>query len=81
MANGNGWLIKTLVGFGVTVIVGTQTFAGNAIYKNRETNVKEHIEIKETMINRDESFMESLHKFDVRQEVLIQTVDRIERKL
>jgi hypothetical protein len=73
----NGWALKALWG----VVVTTFLFMGSGVIANDNRNSREHTEIRSEMINRDEKMMDSLHKFDVRQEVLIQAVNRIEKKL
>jgi len=53
----------------------------NNIIANDIRNVKERNELRAEMIRRDEKIMDSLHRFDVRQEVLIKVVEKIEKKI
>lgn len=75
MANGNGWVLKTVIGVPIGMLLTTLGFMGNGIIGNRNLNVSEHGIIIDKMVERDEKLMDGLHRFDVRQEVLIEKVD------
>ena len=77
-SNGNGMvMIKWVIGI---IITGLFVLVCNVVANDNRNNTQ-HIDIKSEMISRDEKMIESLHRFDVRQEVLIDTVGRIERKI
>jgi len=87
MSNGNGLIVKTAVGFGISVIIGAQTFAGNAIYKNRETNVQEHIEIRKDIASGDSIVRSEVNEVKdivtnirLEQRTMVETLKRIELK-
>ena len=81
-ANGRNKWIMWLSGVLVTLIVmvAMPTMA-KSIWENDIRNTKQHEKIMETMIMRDEKLAESLHRFDVRQEVLISEVKKMGSKL
>ena len=74
----NGIFAKTVIGIGASAVIAVTTFNGSKIDRNKDTNEHHHNVIMETMIKRDEKLAESVHRFDVRQEVLIKTVDKYE---
>ena len=80
--NGRNKWIMWLAGILVTlvVMVAMPTMA-KSIWDNDIRNTNQHEKIMETMIMRDEKLAESLHKFDVRQEVLIVEVRKLGEKL
>ena len=82
MANGNGgFILKAFVGVGASAIIAVTSFNGTKIDRNKDSNEAQHIKIVETMIERDEKLAEHIHHFDVRQEVLIKSVENIAKKL
>ena len=82
MADSNGVKVGMVI-FGIitAILVPAMFFMGGNVIANDNKNTVAHTEITSEMIRRDERMMDSLHEFDVRQEVLIETVDRIDKKL
>ena len=81
MLNGDGWVIKLLISGGIGAVVAVTSFNGTKIDRNKDTNETQHIEIRKDMVASDKVITDSLHKFDVRQEVLIETVKSIDEKI
>ena len=84
MANDNGrnkWIMY-LVGLLVTIVVliALPTMASQ-IWTNDRNNTTQHIEIKATMIERDEKLMEKITTFSVEQMRQGTILERIEEKL
>ena len=84
MANDNGrnkWIMY-LVGLLVTIVVliALPTMASQ-IWTNDRNNTHQHIEIKATMIERDEKLMEKITTFSVEQMRQGTILERIEGKL
>jgi len=77
-ANSNGIvMIKWVLG----IIITGMTLMATGVIANDRRNTDQHRQIRTEMITRDEKIMDTLHRVDIRQEVLIKSVGRIEDKL
>lgn len=54
MIHGNGWVLKTALGGGITVWIAITSFMGTSVVRNRELNIADHTVIRSEMVNRDE---------------------------
>ena len=92
MANGNGWVAKTLIGGAVSLISGGMFVMGNGIIDNDRNNTEQHIKIRQEIIQGDKEVREKLNvvkdiAIDIRLEQrelsneLKHTLEKIDKKL
>ena len=62
MPAANGIIVKAVIG--VIAGSGILGFMGKGIVDNRETNIKEHTEIRKEMMAKDEKLRDKVEKID-----------------
>ena len=81
MANGTGWVVKSLFGVGASAVIAVTTFNGTKIDRNKDTNEAQHIAIVETVEKKYDKLQSDFSGMRVEQAVQGEILRRIEKKL
>ena len=81
MANGNGWILKTVIGIPVGMMITAMGFMGNGIVENDRRNVDAHTGIRITFEKKVDTINDNIGDIRVEQMRQSTILEKIDRKL